>query len=324
MPDSDQTESNDDSLDTPSEPDKLSVPRSDDDSVVASTHSQSAVGLRFCGWLGVSLVLAILFGVVFSAMPARFRLLGLLGIAQGFAVGAVIGPVAKPFRVHLSKLAALGGFVAGAASVVVTAILWWQGWAEQLQQSTKPRPDAALVARMLAQMKKPDGADPEQLKAYEESRRQFSEFLDAEAAPPETDFAAWLAHRASLLKTGPTAAIAIGLLELLLAGAASSLIARAAASSPFCSKCQAWRHVVRSQAFAAPLPESLNEAVSQAELESVTAATVELSACECKQRPLVNLQVSSQNAVRQLLDVDLSEQQFSELKRLLDEAQGMS
>jgi hypothetical protein len=307
MPDSDQTDSNASSAGAPN-----------------SGVSSEPVALRFLSWFGVSIVLAILVGVLFSAMPARFRLLGLLGIVQGAAIGAVIGQVAKPFKVHYAKLAVFGGFVAGVSSVVMTAILWWQGWTKQLEQSTKPRPDAAIAAQMLAQMKEPKDADPEQLKAYEESRRQFSEFLDAEAVPPETDFAAWLAHRASLLKTGPTTAIAIGLLELLLAGAASSLIARASASSPFCLKCQAWRHVVRSQAFAAPLPESLNEAVSQAKLESVTAATVELSACECKQRPLVNLQVSSQNAVRQLLDVDLSEQQFSELKRQLDEAQGMS
>jgi hypothetical protein len=257
-------------------------------------------------------------------MPARFRLLGLLGIAQGAAVGAVVGQVARPFKLHYSKLAVFGGFVAGVASVAVTAILWWQGWAEQLEQSTQPRPDAAIAAQMQARLKESTVSDSEQRKAYEELRRQLSGFLDAEAAPPETGLAAWLAHRASLLKTGPTAAIAIGLLELLLAGAASSLLARAAAISPFCSQCQNWRRIVRSQAFAAPLPESLRAAVSNSELESVTAATVELSACECKQRPLVNLQLSSRNAGRKLPDVDLSEQQFSELKQLLDEAQGMN
>lgn len=307
MPDSDQTDSNASSASDPN-----------------SGVSSEPVALRFLSWLGVSIVLALLVGVLFSAMPARFRLLGLLGIVQGVAVGALVGQVARPFKLNYAKLAVFGGFVAGAASVAVTAILWWQGWTKRLEQSTKPRPDAAIAAQMLAQMKEPEDADPEQLKAYEESRRQFSEFLDAEAVPPETDFAAWLAHRTSSLKTGPTAAVAIGLLEVLLAGAASSLIARAAANAPFCSKCQSWRHVIRSQAFAAPLPESLSAAVSQSEQESVAGATVELSACGCKRRPLVNLQVSSQNAVRQLLDVDLSEQQFSELKRLLDEAQGMS
>lgn len=324
MPDSDQTVSNDDSLDAPIEPGNSGVQPSDDDSAVASTHSKSSAGLRFCGWLGVSLVLALLLGVVFSALPARFRLLGLLGIAQGFAVGAVISPVTKPFRMHLSKLAAIGGFVAGAASVTFTAILWWNSWAKQLEQSVKPRPDAALAAQMLAQMKEPEDADPEQLKAYNESRRQFSEFLDAEAAPPETDFAAWLAHRASSLTMEPTAAIGIGLLELLLAGVASSLIARSTADAPFCSKCQNWRRVVRSQAFAGPLPDSLTTAVSGSELESVTGATVDLSACNCKQRPRVNLQVLSRNSVRQFNDVDLSDHEFSELKRQLDEAQGMS
>lgn len=324
MPDSDQTDSNDDSLDAPSEPGNPGAQPSDDDSAVASTHFKSSAGLRFCGWLGVSLVLALLLGVVFSALPARFRLLGLLGIAQGFTVGAVIGSATKPFRMHLSTLAAIGGFVAGAASVTFTAILWWQSWAEQLEQSTKPRPDAAMAAQMLAQMKEPEDADPEQLKAYEESRRQFSEFLDAEAAPPETDFAAWLAHRASSLTTKPTAAIAIGLLELLLAGVAAALLARAAANSPFCSQCQNWRSVVRSQTFVAPLPESLTTAVSCSELESVTGATVGLSACNCKQRPRVNLQVLSRNSIRQFNDVDLSYHEFSELKRQLDEAQGMS
>ncbi|MGZ0171516.1 MAG: hypothetical protein ACKVHE_18370 [Planctomycetales bacterium] len=318
MPDSDQTDSN---ASLTGKPDSQS-------SASASAHdsgvSNEPVTLRFLSWLGVSVVLAILVGVLFSAMPARFRLLGLLGIAQGAAVGAVVGQVARPFKLHYSKLAVFGGFVAGVASVAVTAILWWQGWAEQLEQSTQPRPDAAIAAQMQARLKESTVSDSEQRKAYEELRRQLSGFLDAEAAPPETGLAAWLAHRASLLKTGPTAAIAIGLLELLLAGAASSLLARAAAISPFCSQCQNWRRIVRSQAFAAPLPESLRAAVSNSELESVTAATVELSACECKQRPLVNLQLSSRNAGRKLPDVDLSEQQFSELKQLLDEAQGMN
>lgn len=318
MPDSDKTDSN------ASPNGKSDSQRATGDSITDSGVSNESVALRFLTWLGVSIVLAILIGVLFSAMPARFRLLGLLGIAQGIAVGVLVGQIARPFKLHYTKLALFGGFVAGAASVVVTAILWWQGWAEQLKQSTKPRPDAALAAQMLAQMKKPDGADPEQLKAYEESRRQFSKFLDAESAPPETDFPAWLAHRASLLKTGPAAAIVIGLLELLLAGAASSFLARSAANAPFCSQCQNWRRVVRSQTFAAPLPESLTTAISSLELESVTGATVDLSSCDCKQRPHVNLQLSSQKAGRQLSDADLSEQQFSELKRLLDEAQGMS
>jgi hypothetical protein len=317
MPDSDQTDSN---ASPASKPDSQSAAGA---SAPDSGAASEPVVLRFLSWLGVSVVLAILAGALFSAMPTRFRLLGLLEIAQGAAVGAVVGQVARPFKLHYAKLAVFGGFVAGAASIAVTAILWWKSWAGQLEQSTKPRPDAAIAAQMLAQMKEPDGADPEQLKAYEESRRQFSEFLDAEAAPPESDFAAWLAHRASLLKTGPTAAIALGLLELLLAGAASSLFAKAAANSPFCSHCQNWRRIVRSQTFADPFPESLTVVVSRSELESVTAATVELSACECKQRPLVNLQLSSRNAGQQLPDVDLSEQQFSELKRLLDEAQGM-
>ncbi len=321
MPDSDQTDSN---ASPTGKPDSQSATG---ESVADSDVSSEPVALRFLSWFGVSVVLAILVGVLFSAMPARFRLLGLLGIAQGVAVGALAGQVARPFKLHYAKLSALGGFVAGAASVAITAILWWQGWADQLEQSAKPRPDAALAAQMLAQMKKmkePDGSDPEQVKAYEESRRQFSEFLDAEAAPPESDFTAWLAHRASSLKTGPTAAVAIGLLELLLAGAASSLFARSAANAPFCLQCQNWRRVVRSQTFAAPIPESLTTAISASELEAVTGATVELSACDCKQRPLVNLQLSSRNAARHLPDVDLSELQFSELKRQLDEAQGMS
>lgn len=318
MPDSDQTVSN-----------ASPIGKSDSQCATGESVSDSGVSiepvaLRFLSWLGVSVVLAILIGVLFSAMPARFRLLGLLGIAQGIVVGAVVAQVARPFKLHSTKLAVVGGFVAGAASFAVTAILWWQGWAEQLNQPTKPRPNAAIAAQMLAQMKKPDGNDPEQLKAYEESRRQFSEFLDAEAAPPATDFAAWLVHRASLLKTGPAAATAIGLLELLLAGVASSVIVRATANSPFCAKCQSWRRVVRSQTFSAPLPESLALTVSDSETDSVTSATIELSACDCKQRPLVNLQLSSQKSGRQLPDVDLSEQQFSELKRLLDEAQGMS
>jgi len=321
MPDSDQTDSNASPV---GKPDSQSATG---ESVADSDVSSEPVALRFLSWFGVSVVLALLLGVLFSAMPARFRLLGLLGIAQGVAVGALAGQVARPFKLHYAKLSVPGGFVAGTASVAITAILWWQGWAKQLEQSVKPRPDAALAAQMLAQMKKmkePDGSDPEQLKAYEESRRQFTEFLGAEAALPESDFAAWLAHRASSLKTGSTAAIALGLLELLLAGAASSVLARASATSPFCSQCQSWRRVVRSQAFNAPLPESLTTAISASELESVTGATVELSACDCKQRPLVNLQLLSRKAARHLPDVDLSESQFSELKRQLDEVQGMS
>lgn len=324
MPDSDQTVSNDDSLDAPIEPGNSGVQPSDDDSAVASTHSKSSAGLRFCGWLGVSLVLALLLGVVFSALPARFRLLGLLGIAQGFAVGAVISPVTKPFRMHLSKLAAIGGFVAGAASVTFTAILWWNSWAKQLEQSVKPRPDAALAAQMLAQMKEPEDADPEQLKAYNESRRQFSEFLDAEAAPPETDFAAWLAHRASSLTMEPTAAIGIGLLELLLAGVASSLIARSTADAPFCSKCQNWRRVVRSQNFTAPLPSELSALLTDFLQDSETSASIQLLGCECQCRPVVNVDCVGGGAGQKLADIGMTEDQFLSLSQLIDEAQGIA
>lgn len=305
MPDSDQTNSN-------------------DDSAVTSTHSKSSAGLRFCGWLGVSLVLAFLVGVVFSALPARFRLLGLLGIAQGLAVGAVIGPATRPFRMHLSTLAAIGGFVAGAASVVVTAVLWWQSWAKQLEQAVTPRPDAAIAAQMLAQMKEPEDADSEQLKAYEESRRQFSEFIDAEAAPPESDFPAWLAHRASSLTTEPTAAIGIGLLELLLAGGASSLLVRGAANSPFCSQCQNWRRVVRSQTFVAPLPAELSALLADFSQDSETSASIQLLGCECQCRPVVNVDCVGGCAGQKLADIRMTEDQFLNLSQLIDEAQGIA
>lgn len=321
MPDSDQTDSN-----------ASPAGNSDTQSAIlesasGSDTSNEPVALRFLSWLGVSVVLAILAGVLFSAMPARFRLLGLLGMVQGAAVGAVIGKIARPFKLHYAKLAVFGGFVAGAASVVITAILWWQGWAEQLEQSTKPRPAAAMAAHMLAQMKQPDDADPEQIKAYEESRRQFSEFLDAEAAPPESNFTAWLAHRASLLKTGPTEAIAIGLLELLLAGAASSFIARAGANSPFCLECQSWRHVVRSHSFPAPISGPLADLLlelAEVTCEHADVVTAQLTACECEARPIIDIQIARQDQLHKLSNIDLSEQQFSHLKRLLDEAQGMS
>ena len=159
MPDSDQTDPN------ASPARKSDIQSAILESTSGSDTSNEPVALRFLSWLGVSVVFAILAGVLFSAMPARFRLLGLLGIVQGAAVGAVIGQIVRPLKLHYAKLAVFGGFVAGAASVVVTGILWWQGWTEQLDQSTKPRPAAAMAARMLAQMKEPDGADPEQIKA---------------------------------------------------------------------------------------------------------------------------------------------------------------
>ena len=318
MPDSDQTDSN-----------ASPIGKSDSQSATGESAPDSdalsePVALRFLTWLGVSIVLAILVGILFSTMPARFRLLGLLGIAQGIAVGAVVCQVARPFKLHYAKLAVIGGFLTGAASVAVTAILWWQGWAEQLKQPTKPRPDAALAAQMLAQMKKPDSADPEQLNAYEESRRLFSEFLDAESAPPETDFSAWLVHRASLLITGPTAAVAIGLLELLLAGAASSLLARSSAISPFCSKCQNWRRVVRSQSFSAPLPADLNSIVPDLPPSSQTTIAIHLAGCECQCRPAVNVDIAVGTARQKLTDVSLTEDQFLDVIQLLDEAQGIA
>ena len=207
---------------------------------------------------------------------------------------------------------------------MVTAILWWQGWAEQ---STKPRYAAAMAAQMLAQMKEPDGADPEQIKAYEESRRQFLKFLDAEAASPESNFTAWLAHRASLLKTGPTEAIAIGLLELLMAGAASSFIARAGANAPFCLECQSWRHVVRSHSFPAPISGPFADVVlelAEVTCEHADVVTAQFTACQCEGRPVIDIQIARRDQLHKLSNIDLSEQQFSHLKRLLDEAQGMS
>lgn len=318
MSDSGQTDSNDPALGV------LDSQSSASGAATESGVPKEAIALRFLGWLGVSVLLALLVGLMFSTLTARFRLIGLMGIIQGAAVGAAIGQAGRPFKLHYAKLAAMGGFVAGGISVAVTVTLWWQAWAKQLDQSVKPRPDAAIAAQMLAQMKKPESSDPEQLKTYEESRRQFSEFLDSQTSSSDNNFLAWLTHRTSILKIGSNKAAAVGLLEFLLACGASALIARGMARSPFCLQCQNWRSIVRSHSFSAPLPEPLKITVKDGELNSITSATVELSTCGCEQRPLVNIQWSSRNSVRQIADIDLSDQQFLDLKRLLDEAQGMN
>lgn len=323
MPGSDQTAPHDSIRDSSESHDSLDRPEHRPDTNPAGSFRLQAV--RFFAWLGVSLIVALLAGALFAATPARFRLLGLSGIAQGLMVGVALGAAVRLLKMRQARLAVAGGFLAGAISSAVTATLLWQSWVRQLDQSTEPRPDVAIAAQMLARMKPPDRADAEQLEAYEQSRRQFAEFIDSQAEPPESGFTKWLVHRTSALNVGMNTATSLALLELLAASIASALVTGRAAAAPFCPHCQTWRRLVRSQTFSAPLPEPLLDVFTKDTLPDTTdLATVQLSACDCKQRPLVNLDVVSGRQSQKMWSRKLSENQFLNLKRLLDEAQGMN
>tara|TARA_R110002072_G_scaffold302603_1_gene486598 strand:+ start:40366 stop:41325 length:960 start_codon:yes stop_codon:yes gene_type:complete len=275
-------------------------------------------------WLLSGLFIAAAIGTLFGFVPTRFRLLGLLAVGQGCVVGLAISRVAVPFKMHFRRVGAVGGFACGVASVAVAATLWWMGWAAQMKIPGKPRPDAALAAQMLAQMQKPEDGDEEQLKAYKETRRQTEEFLKQQTAPPSVELSDWLAHRVSVVSESRVVATLTGLAELLLAGIAAGWLARSAGANPFCSTCQTWRRVIRSHLFSAPVPESLKQMASDSAEASIAAISVELSACDCDVRPVVNFEIeTSEKLSRHLTRVRLSDEQFADLKRLLDEAQGM-
>ena len=319
MPKPDQTDSNDDesvSARSVSE----ATPKTRDNSPTTEPRLK-----RSLLWLLSGLVIAVVIGLLFGLVPTRFRLLGLLAVGQGCIVGLVIGRAAVPLKMHYQRMGAAGGFVCGVASVAVTATLWWMGWAAQMNVPEKPRPDAALAAQMLAQMDKPVDGDAEQLKAYEETRRQMGEFLDQQTAPLSVELGDWLAHRASAVVESRSGAALIGLVEILLAGLAAGLLARSAVGSPFCSTCQAWRRIIRSHIFPAPIPEPLKLMASSSAEKSIAAISAELSACGCDARPVVNLAVETSDgkSSRHLIPAKLNDEQFAELKRLLDEAQGM-
>ncbi|MFT5327169.1 MAG: hypothetical protein ACI8P0_005058 [Planctomycetaceae bacterium] len=320
MPEPDQTDSNDDGSESA---------RSALESTPAAARENSPTTeprlKRSLLWLLSGLAIAVVIGLLFGLVPTRFRLLGLLAVGQGCVVGLMVGRAAVPLKMHYQRMSVAGGFACGVASVVVTAMLWWMGWAAQMKMPKKPRPDAALAAQMLAQMEKPVDGDAEQLKAYEETRQQMAEFLDQQTAPPEVELGDWLAHRASALIESRSSAALIGVIELLLAGIAAGLLARSAVGSPFCSTCQAWRRIIRSHIFPAPIPEPLKLMTASPAEESIAAVSAELSACGCDARPVVNLEIETTNgkSSRHLIPAKLNDEQFAELKRLLDEAQGM-
>ncbi|NQV26927.1 MAG: hypothetical protein HQ518_21465 [Rhodopirellula sp.] len=274
-------------------------------------------------WFASGLAIAVAIGLLFGFVPTRFRLLGLLAVGQGCVVGALLGRAAVPLKMHDPRLGACGGFVCGVSSVGVTAAFWWAVWAAEAKKPEQPRPDAALVARMLAQMPKPADGDEEQLKAYEENRRQMTGFLERQTAPPEVELGDWLAHRASAVVDYRAAATLIGLLELILAGVAAGLLARISVGAPFCSTCQTWRRVIRSHLFPAPVPEPLRQLLPDRAPESILSVAAEFSACGCDARPTINLSLETTDRKTQPIAVVLNDEQFADLKRLLDEAQGM-
>jgi F0F1-type ATP synthase assembly protein I len=319
MPDPDQTDSNDDeSVSARSVPE--STPAAAENSPTTEPRLKPSLL-----WLLSGLVIAVVIGLLFGFLPTRFRLLGLLAIGQGCAVGLLLGRAAVPLKMHYQRVGALGGFACGVASVAVTATLWWMGWAAQMKMPEQPRPDAALAAQMLAQMEKPVDGDAEQLKAYEETRRQMAEFLEQQTAPPKVELDDWLAHRASAVTDNRVVATLIGLIELLLVGLSAGWLARSTVGSPFCSTCQTWRRVIRSHIFLSPVPEPLKLLNSSSAEESIAVISAELLACGCDARPVVNLAIETTDgkSPRQLIAAELSDKQFADLKRLLDEAQGM-
>lgn len=245
-------------------------------------------------------------------------------MVQGLVVGAAIGAAVRVFRIHHSRLVSGGAFLAGVASFTVTLLLSWQSWATQLRQARESRPDAAMVAQMLARMEPPPGSESEQLEAYENTRRQFAEFLESHSAKPDSDLRTWLVHRASSLSVRADVAVSLVLIELILAGVACSLVAGKAAAQPFCMHCRNWRRVIRSHSFAAPLSESFRDVFGNDLLPNdAELATVELSGCGCQQRPHIQLSVIDSQQNLKADRVELSESGFQNLKRLLDEAQSM-
>jgi hypothetical protein len=318
------------------EPDQIDSNEPDDDGAASEIHSAALssdplarIGepllRRSLMWFAVGLAIACVAGLLAGAVPPRFRLLGLLAIAQGGVVGAVLGRAALPLKMHYSRIGVPGAAVCGIVSALVTGTFWWQAWATQMQPPKTPRPDAVIAAQMIAQMPKPDAGDTKQLKAYEETRQKLQGFLDSAAAPPETGFDDWVAHRASALVNDRNVAVLIGMAELILAGIAAAWFSRQAVRAPFCPTCQNWRRAIRFQSFSAPLPESLRLMIPDSDREAAELITAELSSCGCEARPLLNLncETSGRRPDIQLKSVDLSNEQFAELKRLMDEAQGM-
>ena len=73
------------------------------------------------------------------------------------------------------------------------------------------------------------------------------------------------------------------------------------------------------------MPEPLKLLNSSSAEESIAVISAELLACGCDARPVVNLAIETTDgkSPRQLIAAELSDKQFADLKRLLDEAQGM-
>ena len=296
------------------------------DSVSASGELPSEPVLRrvLC-WLTAGMVVAVLASTLLALLPARVRLLGLFAVIEGSLVGLVLGRAAQSLKMHYRRTALVGGGIAGALSVMVTSVLWWQNWSA-VKEEVKPKPEAAIAAQMLEQLPEPDDSDPEAVRSYEQSRAHLEAFLQSESDPGSRHFGDWLVHRATPLSTNRIAAIGLWGLELMLAGVATGWLVKRQASRPFCAVCQSWRQVVRVQEFADPVPDRLRWIVPELITESTSAVTVGLSGCGCRRRrPDVSFDVEGvgNQQEKRLRGVELSDHQFGELKALLDEAQGM-
>jgi len=177
--------------------------------------------------------------VAAAALPPRLRLLGLLPIAQGAAVGWLAlkwnaagsvptdsaAPQAHPATPPVSRTGPGAVACAGLASVVATTLIGWQVW--KVQVRSEPRRDGAavLAAQILSADPQPDPDDPESSAALEAFRASVQSSMNADPAEV-TRLRDWLDHRATAVSRRSGTGLWIWGGELLLATAAAGWCVR--------------------------------------------------------------------------------------------------
>lgn len=283
-------------------------------------RERAAVGvLRTLQWTLGALAIASICGAVVSMLPPRARLIGIAAVVIGAGTGWLAGRISGPLRFHYPPRAMVAGTCVGAAVFVLTSVLWWRGYAEQVRAAAKtPAPGLAMAMRMLPAETPAPGVEGDA------SAEEFRSAVLAAAAGPDERFTGYLTHRVSAFAPGPIAGWIIWCVEVLLSGIAAGWMASRSAAALFCTECQSWLRVVRDQQFSGAVPDEIIARLPGELRPDVASVGVTLQTCACPDRqPLVHFDVATKRQASSHLRADIDDDQVRVLQQLIDEAQNL-
>jgi hypothetical protein len=292
-----------------------------DDGVPPVSSSRSS---RVAGFLLMSLIVAVLIGLVVSVAPPRLRLLGLLAIGVGVIAGWSVARLATALRIRV-PVATIGvGFLAGVVATSVSSALFFREF-QAAGAAQKPNPAAAMARRVLEDSQ-PSADESPAMAEFREHLNSIAE-QHREAELRRTTFRGYLETRSRELGLTGSASSLLWGFELLLAGLSAAFVSRRLTSGRFCDDCGHWLKPLRIQTFRSPVPAVLIDATRDADVAPVSIAHVRLVRCECpNRRPTVDVVIESAESHIQarVANVALNDTDWKTLLVELDRAQGLT